>query len=132
MLPHEDVYTRLGRSQFGGIGVIAIIPIPAGTNIFNEAPDDGETYIEVPKDEVENLPPHMKQLYDDFAVLDNGIYYCPKSFNEITPSYFLNHSKKPNVECRKPEYIFFSLRDIEPGEELLVDYDTYDDLNHNY
>ena len=33
-LPHEGVYVRLGLSALHGIGVFAIRPIPAGTDIF--------------------------------------------------------------------------------------------------
>ena len=57
MLPHEDTYTRIAVSQFGGVGIRAIRFIPKGTNIFNEAPDDGETYIEIKKEEVDKLFP---------------------------------------------------------------------------
>jgi len=117
------VYTRLGLSQIdqGGVGVIAIQPIKKGTYIFE--PDDDEM-VWVAVGAVESLPEPLQRLYRDFAVLRDGRYGCPSSFNRLTPAWYLNNSKNPNVACAA-DYRFYALRDIEVGEELTADYDAY-------
>ena len=73
---------------------------------------------------VKNLPRDLMRLYKDFAILRKGKYGCPPSFNLLTPAWYLNCSKRPNVAC-DANYEFYALRDIKKGEELTIDYDTY-------
>jgi SET domain-containing protein len=124
--PHRNVYTRLRCSKIHGIGVFAIRRIPKGTSIF---PDDTEKINWIKKRDLGRLPREMRHLYEDFAIIedDGETYGCPKSFNRLTPAWFLNKpktGKKPNVGCRT-DYTFYALREIRPGEELTVDYRTY-------
>lgn len=72
-----------------------------------------------------HLDKEMRKLYKDFCVSRDGMYGCPRSFNLLTPAWYLNHSKKPNMEA-DDKYDFYSARRIGKGEELTVDYDTYD------
>ena len=44
----------------------------------------------------------------------------------MTVPWFLNSSKNPNMDCDK-DYRFFALRKIKKGEELTLDYATYND-----
>jgi hypothetical protein len=55
-----------------------------------------------------------KKLYEDFAVLKDGRYGCPRNFNQLTPAWYLNNSNSPNVRC-DDHYDFFALRDIKEG-----------------
>jgi SET domain-containing protein len=72
----------------------------------------------------------IRKLYDDFAVIltdksdKKTRFGCPLSFNRLTPTWFLNHSSRPNVRC-DDNYHFVALRDIVPGNELTVDYSKY-------
>ena len=123
-LPHEDVYTRIQRSEIHGVGVFAIRRIPNGTNIFQY--DNSET-VDINKNEIANVDGDVKKLYDDFAIISNENYKCPKNFNNLTVSWYLNDSDKShpaNVRCDK-QYNFWAIRDIEKGRELLVDSSTY-------
>jgi SET domain-containing protein len=120
-LPHDGVYTRLQPSSIHGVGVFAICGIPKGTYIFE--PDDDDTVF-VPAREVRSLPPEVRRLYEDFCVLEDEVYECPSSLNKLTPSWYLNHSKSPNVSADS-SLKFFAIRDIEAGEELTADYGTY-------
>ncbi len=126
-LPHVEVYTRIGRSEKHGVGVIAIRRIKKGVSIF---PDDNSQIVWIPKNKLARLPKAVKKLYDDFCIVQNKgqLYGCPKSFNRLTVAWYLNHSNTPNVRCDR-SYRFIALRDIQPGEELTADYRTYNDFS---
>jgi len=127
--PHNEVYTRLQPSKVhkGGIGVFAIRRIKRGMELFR---GDCKEMVWKEKSDLPRSPRAIRKLYDDFAVIktdDEGKktrYGCPMNFNRLTPSWYLNCSRKPNVRCDE-DYNFFALRDIERGEELTVDYSTY-------
>ena len=120
-LPHEDVYARLQPSAIAGVGVFAIKDIPKDTYVFE--PDDG-ALISIRQSKVENLPPAVRRLYEDFCVLRKGKYKCPSSFNKLTPSWYLNMSDNPNVAADS-SLEFYSIREIKAGEELTADYSRY-------
>jgi SET domain-containing protein len=122
ILPHINVYTRLKCSKIHGVGVFAIRDIPKGTIIFS---DDDATMLWVDKNDIKNIEPELKQLYDDFCVIKGDKYVCPKSFNCLTVGWYINESKdSPNVQCTE-EYDFEATRDIKKGEELLANYSLY-------
>jgi hypothetical protein len=131
-LPHENVYARIKRSTAApsgqyknepnaGVGVVAIGDIPKGALVF--APDD-DTVVSVSSDKISALPTEIRKLYEDFAVLENGSYICPTSFNKLTVSWYLNCSEEPNVEP-DDALRFRALRDIRAGEELFSRYSDY-------
>jgi hypothetical protein len=68
--------------------------------------------------------PSMRRLYDDFAIIKGEIYGTPLSFNRLTPAWYIQDSKSPNMECDE-DYDFCALRNIRSGEELTVNYDTF-------
>ena len=124
-IPHYGVYVRLRalKKHRDGVGVFAIRDIPKGIDIFY---GDDDPIVWVSKDKINKLIPEIKKLYKDFAIIKDKKYGCPKNFNQLTLSWYLNHSKSPNVGCDK-EYKFYALRDIKKGEELSADYNTYNE-----
>jgi len=122
-LPHDGVYTRLKPSPIHGVGVFAIRDIPKGTYMFE--PDD-DNLVSVRADETKNLPSDVHQLYEDFCVLKDDTYECPSSLNKLTPAWFLNTSKDPNVAADL-SLKFYAIRDIGAGEVLTADYAAYSD-----
>lgn len=77
------------------------------------------------------MPPQIKRLYEDFCIIsDHGESYgCPRNFNRLTPAWFLNEpktGKPPNVRADQ-NYDFYAAENIQPGEELTVEYSTYSD-----
>jgi SET domain-containing protein len=122
-LPHYKVFARIARSKIHGVGVVAICNIKKGTSIFY---GDDEPIYWVEKKKIKRLSNGVKKLYEDFCIIKGNQYGCPKNFNQLTPAWYLNHSKKPNVASDK-DYKFYALRDIKKGEELTADYTTYSD-----
>jgi len=119
-LPHDAVYVRLKYSPIHGVGVFAIKEISQGTNIFA---DDSGKIIWLDKRDFEKLDGEIRKLYDDFCIVKNGRYGCPKSFNNLTLSWYINEptaGQAPNVICNR-NYDFIAARDIAIGEELTAD-----------
>ncbi len=122
-LPHYRVFTRIARSRIHGVGVIAIRHIKKGTKIFF---GDDAPIVWVDRSKVKLIEPELRRLYDDFCIVNNDLYGCPKNFNQLTVAWYLNHSDKPNVRA-DIHYDFYALRDINKGQELTVDYDSFSD-----
>jgi len=62
--------------------------------------------------------------------LQDGYFYVPDcGLQRVDISFFLNHSKTPNMREEEEGMNFFTTRVIEAGEELTVDYTTYDDYS---
>ncbi len=108
------------------MGVLAIRNIKKGAYIFY--PDDDQI-VWLKKDKLKGLPKEIKRLYEDFCIIkDKGkLYGCPKNFNLLTVAWYLNESEHPNVGCDK-NFRFYALKDIKKGEELTVDYKTYNEF----
>ena len=80
--------------------------------------------------------PAIRSLYRDFPVYKkgrdgkDGKFGCPKAFNRLTVSWYINEPKRgeqPNVYCEEETYDFFALKNIKAGDELTVDYSKYSD-----
>lgn len=121
--PHEGVYARIGRSRVHGVGVVAIRDIPAGTRVFG-GEDERVTWCS--RAEVRRLPAAVRALYEDFGMVWGDRIGVPRSFNRLSPGWYLNHSHRPNVEA-DDDGRFVTLRRIRAGEELTADYRTFVD-----
>lgn len=120
----DDVFTRLKPSSIEGVGVFAIKPIPKGTNPFR-----GDTrevdYVEFKPEELD-CEPEIKRYIQDMCVFEDGVYYLPDvGVSAFTQGWYLNHSKEPNMATEDGGDQFIAIRDIEVGEELIIDYGTY-------
>lgn len=123
------IYTRIQRSPLGGIGVFAIRDIPQGIDPFCEE-DLGLEFIKVRADLIENdpeIPPGVKAYVRDITSCTDGMRSFPvNGFNSISACYLMNHSPKANVG-HDEQGRSLSLRDIRAGEELTLDYRTFND-----
>jgi SET domain-containing protein len=119
----SHTYVMIKPSPLHGIGVFAIRPIPKGTkNIFSEGMGE---WIQVSKQEVESLPQSSKDLIENHCLFDEDHYFIPEyGFKLVDLVIYLNHSEIPNVRSLNEGEQFEALRDIQEGEELLVDYGT--------
>lgn len=123
------VFCRLAPSPIHGVGVFAIRPIPAGIDPMQECRKF--EFMQVSAKAIRedaDIPESVKKLVVDMCPENDGDFDCPPfSLNEIGLSWYLNHSKTPNMEER--DGYFFTSRDIVEGEELTVDYGSYGELN---
>ncbi len=114
-------------SKIHGVGLFADEFIPKGTVTWRFDP---KWDIVFPKDEVEKMPEHQKRLIQLVA------YFSEKRqayIYSIDDSRFLNHSTRSNHDVlpasREEELCNIANRDIQVGEELTVDYRTFDDID---
>lgn len=125
----DNVYCRLKQSKYG-VGVFAIRDIPKGTNPFIGC-YNGE-FIPIEKDIIDKLSDPIKEMIIDFCPFEDNKYYVPEDgLQSIDISFYLNHSKEPNMQEDEGGLNFFSARNIMAGEELTVDYRTYNDFNED-
>ncbi len=123
----KNIYCRLRPSKVEGVGVFAIRDIPKGTNPFKSflpyrfAVVDAASVFKNSK-----IDPAVKKLASDMYSVSSGRLYLYKGgLNAIDISFFLNHSKKPNLIAKHGGYFFVAARKIKKGEELFSDHSTY-------
>ncbi len=127
---NRSTYTRFAPSPIHGIGVFAVRRIPKGTDPFAQGPDFD--YVKVPPAALDALDPEVKRLLTDLCVFEDGVLWVP-SFGLVGAGqgWYLNHSTMPNMgtpqDGEEHGDAFYALRDIEPDEELTIDYGTYND-----
>ncbi|MBX9765584.1 SET domain-containing protein [Patescibacteria group bacterium] len=122
----KEVYCRPGRTKYG-VGVIAIRDIPKGVNPFKNCDPFGDI-LKIPEKEFESFPApeEVKDLVRDFCVLQDGYYFVPDyGIDAADKSFFINHSRKPNLRVLKGGEEFVAARRIKKGEELTSDYRLY-------
>ena len=128
----NDVYVRLKPSINKGVGVFAIKNIPAGVDPFKVPRTTKHNLVAVNEDEIKRLDKNVQKLVYDFYQPYKGVYHIPMNgpnANDI--SFYLNHSvKKANldvVEGNEELLSFVTSRIIEKGEELLINYNDYNE-----
>ena len=117
----NDTWVMLKPSPIHGNGVYALRKIPAGKcGLFSK--NIGE-WIKVKRTEVDALPAHSKQLVETYCLYDETDYYIPDyGFKVMDLVNFLNHSDIPNIKSINEGEDFETLRQIEEGEELFINY----------
>lgn len=117
----SNTLVTLKPSPVAGIGVFAIINIPANTRgIFSR---DKSEWLPVTRAEVAALPAHSRALVENFCLYDDEHYFIPEyGFKVVDLVIYLNHSDEPNLRSINDGEDFEAIRDIAVGEELFIDY----------
>lgn len=109
----------LAPSPIAGVGVFATHQIKKDTQLCLFSDEDSRF---IPYDSPLLEVPMAKKFCDWYCVEDTDGYYCPQDFGKMEIGWYLNHSKEPNAYHK--DYTFYALRNIEQGEEILVDYEA--------
>jgi hypothetical protein len=121
--PHRNLYTRLKVSSFG-VGVFALREIPKSFRLFE---GDGGAVVHVPQSVVAQIQnAEVRQMYADFCPTRDGNFVAPADFNQLTMSWYMNHSTNANVIADE-NLQFTTRRPIAIGEELTVNYTSFSD-----
>ncbi|MEK7552696.1 MAG: SET domain-containing protein [Patescibacteria group bacterium] len=120
------VKASAGLSQVNGIGLFAEEKIPKGTVTWQFNPD---LDIVFDPEKVAKMPKEQQELFDRFAFLSKK---TGKYIYSIDDSRFCNHSAFQNnidflYTVDQPEGYSIANREIEKGEELLVNYRQFDE-----
>jgi len=113
------VKTKLNLSPIHGIGLFADQFIAAGATTWRFEPNFD---IEKTAEEIAAMPEHIRLWFKHYAYLDwhvNAFILC------VDDARFINHSDDPNVQTDYSAHAYgtdFALRDIQPGEEITIDY----------
>jgi SET domain-containing protein len=120
---HHDTFVMLKSSPVHGIGVFAIKDIPKGCRtIFSKAVGE---WIKLSYAEVEQLPHYSRNHIETYCLYDDENYFVPDyGFKLMDLVLYLNHSAAPNIMSVNEGEQFEALRDIDTGEELLVNYES--------
>lgn len=110
------VPTRLQPSAIHGLGIFATEPIQAGTVVWDfDAPVDQRISMKL----VATLPAYAQRFLSVYGYREgDDVVLCGDD------ARFMNHSKRAN--CTSVGGATVAARDIEAGEELLDDYETFD------
>lgn len=117
----NDTWVMMKPSPIHGNGVYALRPIPKGQRgLFSK--NIGE-WIKVERTEIDLLPKHSRELVETYCLYDDTYYYIPDyGFKVMDIVNFLNHSDSPNIKSIHDGEDFETLREIQEGEELFIDY----------
>ncbi|NDJ20296.1 SET domain-containing protein [Nostoc sp. B(2019)] len=114
------VKTQIGSSKVHGIGLFADQFIPKGTVTWQYHPDFDSAYSE---SDVLRMPVPAREIFWKYAYYDKelGLYILCSDDQR-----FINHEPDfPNIISTPRQDV--TACDILPGEELLCDYNCYDD-----
>ncbi len=114
---------RVDRSAIEGLGLFAVVPVAAGTPVWQWEPGFDRRFR---PDEFAALPERARAHVRHYGYLDAG-RDCWVLNGDLT--IFMNHSPTPNTGA--PGSLGASdatvaLRDIAAGEELTCDYHAFD------
>ena len=107
----------LKPSPIAGVGVFVTHKIKKGTRlrVFSGEPTRKVKMSEVKKN------PVLAKFVEFFAVVSDGWVYLPANFAAMPVGWYMNHSDTPNTH-HDEGYKYYASRDIEEGEEILINY----------
>ena len=119
MIPKQEILTYLAPSKVcKGVGVFAYVNIRKDTVIFPVTKN--EDYLKIPWVDVTNRP--RKKIQQLTAGFDEEGFYTDVDINRFDISYYVNHSRKPNVYYDSESSSLYAMRNIKRDKELLQYY----------
>ena len=119
MIPKQEILTYLAPSKVcKGVGVFAYVNIRKDTVIFPVTKN--EDYLKIPWVDVTNRA--RKKIQQLTAGFDEEGFYTDVDINRFDISYYVNHSRKPNVYYDSESSSLYAMRNIKRDKELLQYY----------
>ena len=119
MIPKQEILTYLAPSKIcKGVGVFAYVNIRKDTVIFPVTKN--EDYLKIPWVDVTNRA--RKKIQQLTADSDEEGFYTDVDINRFDISYYVNHSRKPNVYYDSESSSLYAMRNIKRDKELLQYY----------
>ena len=119
MIPKQEILTYLAPRQVcKGVGVFAYVNIRKDTVIFPVTKN--EDYLKIPWVDVTNRA--RKKIQKLTAGSDEEGFYTDVDINRFDISYYVNHSRKPNVYYDSESSSLYAMRNIKRDKELLQYY----------
>lgn len=119
------VKNKIKESNIHGIGLFADQLISKGTLVWKFTPGFDQKFT---KEQILALPIEVQIYLSKYVWLSkNTGLYCLSSDN----GKYFNHSESPNVRSEydgEDEVRTYAIQDIQPGEEILDNYSTFEDL----
>ena len=103
---------RPSERDVKGVGCFAVRALAAGTQLY--FPEEAGQNRQLSIDEIPDS--HLKYC----PLLSNGLFLAPPSFARMSPLWYANHDREPNIMAEKWRLI--TARAIAPGEELVLYY----------
>lgn len=120
-----NTFVVLRPSPIEGVGVFAIRDIPKGTRTMFSKSSPNDRWITISQNEVASLPEFARGIIYNYCLFDEHNYFLPEQgFKQMDLSLYLNHSDHPNIVSINDGECFEAIRDIDAGEELVIDYET--------
>ena len=119
MIPKQEILTYLAPSKVcKGVGVFAYVNIRKDTVIFPVTKN--EDYLKIRWVDVTNRA--RKKIQQLTADSDEEGFYTDVDINRFDISYYVNHSRKPNVYYDSESSSLYAMRNIKRDKELLQYY----------
>ena len=116
-----EVYFYLAPSKISGIGVFSRIQFKKGEKIDKFITDDA-VFVKKSND---------IDLLNKLCVKVKNGWWCPADFSRPSFWWYINNSEKPNVNYDGEKNIFTVNKNINPGEEITIDYNNLDEETDN-
>jgi len=121
------VKTYISPSKIHGIGLFADEDIKKGTTTWRFNPTIDILICEKEKSELPEITQKFIEEYGSLSKLSNKFVLSADN------TRFTNHSSQPNLDAKiiegEPEAIAVANQDIKKGEELTIDYRTFDKIS---
>ncbi len=112
------VKTKIEKSGIHGIGLFADQFIPKGTVTWEYNSEFDTSFTE---EQVQKLPEIAKDRFLHYAYIDKDLSKYILCWDDLR---FINHSTNPNIDSTPRKDV--ANKDIQPGEELLCNYEAYE------
>ncbi|MBI2774457.1 SET domain-containing protein [Candidatus Dependentiae bacterium] len=121
----DESHTRINEFSFvlkpsliAGVGIFAAHDIAKGTKIvfFPE----GYQHRMLPKKDI------PEEFLKYCVAKTEEVWVAPHKFDHMEIAWYLNHSVDPNIKRAEPGSCY-SLRDIQKGEEILINYNDFNE-----